>query len=87
MKQAGDRNLKPKPHLYLSLMRAFALKGDLDIVQKLNIRLWSDSSGSISPSIQAEVDELLMEAAINSNQVQVFNNVINKLRLMFYFLH
>ncbi|THU71499.1 hypothetical protein C4D60_Mb04t02080 [Musa balbisiana] len=72
IKQSGkDSNIRPKPHLYLSMMRAFAMRGDLDMVKSLNIRMWSDSVGSISPLVQGEADELLMEAAINDNQIAI----------------
>uniref|UniRef100_A0A0D9XE01 CBS domain-containing protein n=1 Tax=Leersia perrieri TaxID=77586 RepID=A0A0D9XE01_9ORYZ len=72
IKQAGNnKDLRPKPHLYLSIMRAFATIGDLDMVKRLNKRMWPDSVGSISRSAKQEADELLMEAAINNNQVAV----------------
>lgn len=81
IKQNGKKkNLRAKPHLYLSMMRAFAMRGDLDMVKRLHIHMWSDSVGSISPSVQIEADELLMEAAINDDQVAPLLNSIPKLR-------
>jgi hypothetical protein len=72
IKQAGNnKDLRPKPHLYLSIMRAFATIGDLDMVKRLNKRMWPDSVGSISRSAKEEADELLMEAALNNNQVDM----------------
>lgn len=41
------------------------------MVKRLNKRMWPDSVGSISRSSKEEADELLMEAAINNNQVDM----------------
>jgi hypothetical protein len=68
-KSGNDKSLKPKPHLFFSMMRAFASKGDFDSVKQFNSRMWFDSAGSIGLSVRSEANMLLMEAAINSNQV------------------
>lgn len=72
MKRTSDHlRLQPKPHLYLAMMRAFAFKGDYFMVKRLHLRIFPDCAGAISASDQAEADELLMEAAINNDQVTV----------------
>ncbi|KAJ8634622.1 hypothetical protein MRB53_008889 [Persea americana] len=85
MKKPSDHlRLQPKPHLYLAMMRAFAFKGDYFMVKRLHLRIFPDCVGAISASGQAEADELLMEAAINNDQVdvarQILKNIIAKRR-------
>jgi len=80
IKQAGsNKDLRPKPHLYLSIMRAFATRGDVDMVMRLNKRMWPDSVGSISPAAKEEACELLMEAAINNNQIDLARGLLRRI--------
>ncbi|MCL7046876.1 hypothetical protein MKW94_000681, partial [Papaver nudicaule] len=78
----GNPKLLPKPHLYLSMMRAFAVRGEYSMVKSLHSRMWPDTSGIISIAVQSEADELLMEAAISSGQVnvarQILSNIVTK---------
>ncbi|PIA28640.1 hypothetical protein AQUCO_06800067v1 [Aquilegia coerulea] len=71
--------LRPKPHLYLSMMRTFAVQGDYSMVKTFHKRMWPDTAGSISRAVQVEADELLMEAAINSGQVDVARQVLSSI--------
>lgn len=80
IKQAGkNKDLRPKPHLYLSIMRAFATRGDVDMVMRLNKRMWPDSVGSISRAAKEEAHELLMEAAVNNNQIDLARGLLRRI--------
>ncbi|KAG9455954.1 hypothetical protein H6P81_000462 [Aristolochia fimbriata] len=78
IKRAGENpRLRPKPHLYLAMMRAFAANGDFDMVKRLHVRMLPDTAGTISRTAQEEADELLMEGALNSGQVDTAKEILS----------
>lgn len=78
LKNSGENpDLRPKPHLYLSLMRAMARTGDFLMVKNLHNRMWLDSSGSITPAVQEAADHLLTEAALNAGQVEAAVQILS----------
>ncbi|ONM22093.1 Pentatricopeptide repeat-containing protein [Zea mays] len=60
-------------------MRAFATRGDVDMVMRFNKRMWLDSVGSISRAAKEETHELLMEAAINNNQIDLARGLLRRI--------
>ncbi|KAJ3677136.1 hypothetical protein LUZ60_002860 [Juncus effusus] len=80
IKRCGNnKDLTPKPHLYLSMMRAFASFGEFDQVKRFHARMWLDSVGSVCDPTRLEAQELLMEAAVNNNQVDVAKKILGNI--------
>ncbi|XP_078438841.1 pentatricopeptide (PPR) repeat-containing protein / CBS domain-containing protein [Wolffia australiana] len=80
IKLAGAKpSLRPKPHLFLSMMRKFAAEGDFKMVERLHRRILPDSSGFISAAAHREAEELLMEAAANSNRVDLAQQILSSI--------
>lgn len=59
-----DGQLKPRAHVFLSLMRAFAERGDLESVGSLRTRMVAEAGGHVWAEDRAEADELYIEAAV-----------------------
>ncbi|XP_057516539.1 pentatricopeptide repeat-containing protein At5g10690 isoform X3 [Amaranthus tricolor] len=79
LKKAGENSdLRPKPHLYLSLMRALAHSADFLMVKNLHRRMWLDSSGTVTAEVQKAADHLLMESALNAGQVEVAVKILSE---------
>ena len=64
-----DGHFKPRAHVFLSLMRAFAERGDLESVGSLRTRMVVEAGGHVWPEDRAEADELYIEAAVISGKV------------------
>lgn len=64
-----DPSLRPRAHVFLSLMRYLAARGALPEVQGLRKRLPADVAGRVWPEDLWEADELVLEAAVMSAQV------------------
>lgn len=78
-KSKDNSSLRPKAHAYLSLMRALADKGDVNMVKNLHSRMVPECAGNPSVAIRAEADELLLEAAVNDGQISLAKQVLEKL--------
>ncbi|MCO5609596.1 hypothetical protein L7F22_063826 [Adiantum nelumboides] len=77
-----NKTLRPKPHVFLSLMRAFAANGDLEVTRRLHSQMVPIAAGPVSPSHRVEADELLIEAAVNSGQFDLARQLLKDLKAL-----
>lgn len=64
-----DGQFKPRAHVFLSLMRALAERGDLESVGSLRTRMVAEAGGHVWAEDRAEADELYIEAAVIAGKV------------------
>lgn len=76
------KSLRPKPHVFLSLMRAFAANGDIVTVKRLHSEMVPLASGPVSLQHRAEADELLIEAAVNDGQLGVARQLLKEMKAL-----
>lgn len=71
LREMGKQNpqLRPRAHVFLALMRAFAEEGNAAMVESLRDRLLPEAAGFVWPEERAEADELLIEAAVAAGKV------------------
>eukprot|EP00245_Coleochaete_scutata_P003892 TRINITY_DN1591_c0_g1_i1.p1 TRINITY_DN1591_c0_g1~~TRINITY_DN1591_c0_g1_i1.p1 ORF type:complete len:715 (-),score=135.95 TRINITY_DN1591_c0_g1_i1:280-2424(-) len=75
-KAKDERELRPRAHVYLALMRALAEKGDVGRVRSLAVRMQRDAAGRVWPEDLAEADELAMESAVRAGKLDLARDVL-----------
>ncbi|KAL3683697.1 hypothetical protein R1sor_001719 [Riccia sorocarpa] len=78
MKEMARSNvrMKPKSHVFLALMRAYAEKGDIEMVRNLKQQMVPLSAGNVTAEDRAQADELLIEAAVNLGQIGLARSML-----------
>ncbi|KAJ7556432.1 hypothetical protein O6H91_05G083500 [Diphasiastrum complanatum] len=74
-----NRQLRPRAHAFLALMRVFAEKGDVEKVADLKHRMSTNAGGNISSENRQEANELLIEAAVAAKQIRLAEDVLRHL--------
>lgn len=69
-----DTHFKPRAHVFLSLMRALAERGDVESVGSLRSRMVAEAGGHVWAEDRAEADELYIEAAVIAGKVALVIN-------------
>ncbi|GJP39024.1 hypothetical protein CLOM_g23420 [Closterium sp. NIES-68] len=77
-----DRAMRPRAHVFLSLMRSLAAAGDLTATQQLAARLVRDAGGRVWPEERAEAAELVLEAATKAGQMGVAARLLDQMEAM-----
>ena len=65
-----EPQFRPRPHVFLALMRAFAEQGKLPRTRELAHRMVPALGWHVWPEDRAEAEELVMEAAVNAGEVR-----------------
>lgn len=66
-----ELQMRPRAHVFLALMRAFAERGDVNSVATLRERMVPEAGGHVWAEDRAEADELFIEAAVIAGRVRV----------------
>ncbi|CAI5480564.1 unnamed protein product, partial [Closterium sp. Yama58-4] len=77
-----DRSMRPRAHVFLSLMRCLAAAGDLPSTQQLAARLVRDAGGRVWPEERAEAAELVLEAATCAGEMGVAARLLDQMEAM-----
>ncbi|CAI7852778.1 unnamed protein product [Closterium sp. NIES-53] len=78
----ADRSMRPRAHVFLSLMRSLAAAGDLPSTQQLAARLVRDAGGRVWPEERAEAAELVLEAATRAGEMDVAARLLDEMEAM-----
>ncbi|CAI6005669.1 unnamed protein product [Closterium sp. NIES-64] len=78
----ADRGMRPRAHVFLSLMRSLAAAGDLPSTQQLAGRLVRDAGGRVWPEERAEAAELVLEAAARAGEMGVAARLLDQMEAM-----